>query len=72
MKTALTKNGKSRGRPAGATSFVNVSMEDLTKRFGSAQAIPVSRIWLRNLGIELEAAAPQVVTEQETPTKETV
>jgi hypothetical protein len=44
----------SRGRPKGAISFVNIDMETLTKLFNNSQAIPVSRVWLEKLNIEIE------------------
>lgn len=43
-----------RGRPKGAISFVNIDMETLTKLFNKSQAIPVSRVWLEKLNIEIE------------------
>ncbi len=43
-----------RGRPKGATSFVNVDIETLTRLFNSSQAIPVSRVWLEKLNFEIE------------------
>jgi len=43
-----------RGRPKGAISFVNIDMETLTKLFNNSQAIPVSRVWLEKLNIEIE------------------
>ena len=62
---------KRRGRPAGSTSFVNVTMEELQKRFGSAQAIPVSRIWLRKLGIEVDSQPAKVIHTEAKPTSDT-
>ena len=44
-----------RGRPKGAISFVNIDMETLTKLFNNSQAIPVSRVWLEKLNIEVES-----------------
>jgi hypothetical protein len=44
----------SRGRPKGAISFVNIDMGTLTKLFNNSQAIPVSRVWLEKLNIEIE------------------
>jgi len=43
-----------RGRPAGSTSFVNVDMRTLNRLFNENVSVQVSRIWLKNLGIEVE------------------
>lgn len=47
-----------RGRPAGATSFVRIDMRTLNNLFKQQQHIPVSRIWLREQGYELEDSEP--------------
>ena len=49
---------KSRGRPAGGTSFVNVSIADL-KRFGEIP-VPVSRVWLEKMGLTVATISPIV------------
>ena len=49
----VTKRG--RGRPAGSTSFVNVSVADLEQFVGTSSAIPVSRIWLEKMGLTIQA-----------------
>jgi hypothetical protein len=49
---------KGRGRPAGGTSFVNVSISDL-KRFGEIP-VPVSRVWLEKMGLTVTPVAPIV------------
>ena len=49
----VTKRG--RGRPAGSTSFVNVSIADLEQFVGTSSAIPVSRIWLEKMGLTIQA-----------------
>lgn len=38
------------GRKKGAKSFVNVTLADLQKFCGAAAAIPVSRVWLEQIG----------------------
>lgn len=58
MNETPTKKG--RGRPAGGTSFVNVSIADL-KRFGEIP-VPVSRVWLEKMGLTVAAISP-IVTE---------
>ena len=56
MNETPTKKG--RGRPAGGTSFVNVSIADL-KRFGEIP-VPVSRVWLEKMGLTVATVAPIV------------
>jgi len=50
-----------RGRPKGAKSFVNIDMETLNAYFGSKQHIPVSRVWLEKMNIEVADSKPNVV-----------
>lgn len=45
------KMRRTRGRPKGAKSFVNVDMQTLNEYFGSKQHIPVSRVWLEKMNI---------------------
>ena len=54
---------KSRGRPAGGTSFVNVSIADL-KRFGEIP-VPVSRVWLEKMGLTITPLNSTVLEVQE-------
>lgn len=53
-KPTLNKNGQPRkqgsGRKKGAKSFVNITLTDLQKFCGSAAVIPVSRVWLEQMG----------------------
>ena len=56
MVTTSLKKG--RGRPAGGTSFVNVSIADL-KRFGEIP-VPVSRVWLEKMGLTVATITPIV------------
>ncbi len=62
-KETKNKNGKPRktgsGRTKGATSLVRVSLGTLKQYLASDNAvIPVGRVWLRDMGIEV--AAPKV------------
>ena len=54
MKVTLNKDGTPRksgsGRKKGATSFTNISIADLKKFCGSATLIPVSRVWIEQMG----------------------
>lgn len=59
--TAMNSNQdkKSRGRPRGSTSFINVRLGDLASRLGNDAAISVSKKWLTNIGLVVEdTAAP--------------
>jgi len=49
----IVKRG--RGRPAGSTSFVNVSIGDLEEFVGTKSAIPVSRVWLQKMNLTVQA-----------------
>lgn len=49
--TSIVKRG--RGRPVGATSFVNVSVADLVQFFNDAP-VPVSRIWLEKMNLTIQ------------------
>ena len=55
MNNTSTVTKRGRGRPAGSTSFVNVSLADLDQFVGTSSAIPVSRIWLEKMGLTVQA-----------------
>lgn len=52
--TTATVTKRGRGRPAGSTSFVNVSLADLDQFVGTKSAIPVSRVWLQKMGLAIQ------------------
>jgi len=52
--TTATIVKRGRGRPAGSTSFVNVSLADLDQFVGTKSAIPVSRVWLQKMGLAIQ------------------
>jgi len=58
-------NQKRRGRPAGSNSFVRVRVADLVQLVGNNVSVPVSKVWLRENGIEatqaVAVAIPQVI-----------
>jgi hypothetical protein len=62
-------NAKRRGRPAGSNSFVRVRVSDLAKLVGENASVPVSKVWLRDNGIQtaqpVVAVIPQVIEEAE-------
>jgi len=47
-----------RGRPTGATSFVRVEVSLINELFKSTQHVPVSRVWLREQGYDLQDSPP--------------
>jgi ABC-type lipoprotein release transport system permease subunit len=53
---SLNKDGtprkKGSGRTKGSNSFTYIPLNDLQKIFNSEISIPVSRVWLRNLGYQ--------------------
>ena len=55
--TTLNKDGKPRktgsGRPKGSKSFINVSLEELQKFVGENTLIPVRKVWLHEVAIQL-------------------
>jgi len=55
MNNTSTVTKRGRGRPAGSTSFVNVSLADLDQFVGTSSAIPVSRVWLEKMGLTIQA-----------------
>ena len=74
----LNKDGTPRksgsGRKKGATSFANVTIADLQQFCGNATVIPVSRVWLEQMGANIQApvqatvqsVTPAPVVEEET------
>jgi hypothetical protein len=54
-------NIKRRGRPAGSNSFVRVRVADLVRLLGNNVSVPVSKVWLRENGIEATQAVSMVV-----------
>lgn len=47
-----------RGRPSGSTSFVRIDMAKLNELFKQQHHIPVSRVWLREQGYDLQDSNP--------------
>jgi len=59
---------RSKGRPAGSNSFVRIRARDLIAMVGESAIIPVSKVWLRENGIEL--VAPQMTIVSDMPVAE--
>lgn len=75
-KVTYNKDGSVRksgsGRKKGAKSFVNITLTDLQMFCGSAAVIPVSRVWLEQMGAAIAdtpttpvAPAPAPVVEEQ-------
>ena len=45
-------NAKRRGRPAGSNSFVKIRLCDLVALMGDQMIVPVSKVWMRENGID--------------------
>lgn len=68
MNKKLNKDGTPRktgsGRKKGAKSFVNITLTDLQMFCGSAAVIPVSRVWLEQMGAAIAGETQTVVAEK--------
>lgn len=58
----MNSQTKTRGRPKGAVSLVNITLRQLNELFPLDSAIPVGAIWLREYGVTVQAPAPIMVT----------
>jgi hypothetical protein len=76
MKVTLNKDGTPRksgsGRRKGAKSFTNVSIVDLQKFCGSATLIPVSRVWIEQMGASVSESTPTPVKQQDAEPNEKI
>ena len=50
----MEQDKKTRGRPKGSKSFINVCLSELNNLFRNTQNVPVSRVWLENLNIDIK------------------
>ena len=64
--TTATIVKRGRGRPAGSTSFVNVSLADLDQFVGTKSAIPVSRVWLQKMGLAIQPISRSITEVNDT------
>ncbi len=53
---------RSKGRPVGSHSFVRIRACDLIKMVGEMTVIPVSKVWLRENGLEFSEPQIKVIT----------
>jgi hypothetical protein len=49
-----SKTKRGRGRPKGAKSFVNIQMAQLRAVIPDGAVVPVSRVWIENLGLPVQ------------------
>ena len=54
-------------RTSGAKSYANIRIEDLVKAFSENTIVPVSRVWLREMNVQLQESVSKLDT-HETPT----
>jgi len=68
MKVTLNKDGSPRksgsGRRKGAKSFANISIADLQKFCGSATLIPVSRVWIEQMGASVSESTSTPIQQE--------
>ena len=76
MKVTLNKDGTPRksgsGRRKRATSFTYISIADLQKFCGSATLIPVSRVWIEQMGASVSESTPTIVKQQDAEPNEKI
>ena len=51
----ILKKKKAAAEQKGATSFINVKLNQITPFIGQETEIPVSRVWLKKIGFKLDA-----------------
>ena len=54
---------RSKGRPVGSHSFVRIRARDLISMVGEGAVVPVSKVWLRENGVELIESQIKIVSE---------
>jgi hypothetical protein len=54
---------RSKGRPTGSNSFVRIRARDLISMVGEGAVVPVSKIWLRENGVELIESQTKIVSD---------
>jgi hypothetical protein len=57
--TTDTKRG--RGRPKGQSSFVRINIAQLAAALPNGSLVPVSSVWLREVGLTVEESKPLTV-----------
>ena len=69
MKVTLNKDGTPRksgsGRRKGAKSFVSIRVSDLEQCCGKNTLIPVSRVWIEQMGASVSESTPTPIEKQD-------
>jgi hypothetical protein len=67
-KVTINKDGSPRktgsGRKKGAKSFVSIRVSDLEQFCGQNTLIPVSRVWLEQMGASVSESTPTPVKQE--------
>ena len=58
---------RSKGRPVGSNSFIRIRACDLIKMVGEMAVVPVSKVWLRENGLEPQESQIKIVAPVATP-----
>ena len=61
----MNETPKKRGRPAGSTSFTRIKLKDLADQLGQQATIVVSKRWLEEIGLTVDASPAKTETIQE-------
>lgn len=70
MNDTTQKQVRGKGRPAGSTSFVRVSLANLSNLIGPNGSIMVSKKWLDSIGASMEESTVAAIRPIEEPTVE--
>ena len=76
MKVTLNKDGTPRksgsGRRKGAKSFISIRVSDLEQFCGKNTLIPVSRVWMEQMGASVAESTPTPVKQQDAEPNEKI
>jgi len=61
----MNETPKKRGRPAGSTSFTRIKLKDLADQLGQQATIVVSKRWLEEIGLTVDASPTKTESIQE-------
>ena len=61
----MNETPKKRGRPAGSTSFTRIKLKDLADQLGQQATVVVSKRWLEEVGLTVDASPAKTETIQE-------
>ena len=61
----MNETPKKRGRPAGSTSFTRIKLKDLADQLGQQATVVVSKRWLEEIGLTVDASPAKTEPIQE-------